>query len=804
MFWIVLPFSDRKKRKNNIMRLRSLIFTLLTITALFSSGENSHTHSWWVDGYPYSNHRNKQEDCRPWRITQTNAYTLVFDTAKLTIPHFGVLQRPYTYEQSGHHTQHEWAQLSSADLKLEYTLDGERFTATSASIPVYTEDWQRGPRLIEAGRYWQRQDVWKLIFTNTKGEKLQKNARIEIGTWSRNLTMSFILEEPAGEGELSLTFKTNKNTWANTAPINSGQGEVTILLELDGKQFKQTAENNIAVSTNAKSAYNPKFQANVIDISSVKAKKLPENATPNDLLVEIPFSITNNSTSDENARLVLEHPIGKSLQQKFGVPITGISAILCDKDGRPTGIPVQLSKNWHSKKEMKIPFEGQWFRGFTNIPLKAGETLSYKIRFFHGHWGKLPAASHSQLCLIGWGLNQIWEESALGAWGETFCYEPTRGHRDSIITDIRPLLIDSYSKKPKYSWTRNVGGGDFFVFEHTPNKRIPTNNLKSTYLAAGPCLTDVFYTATLGDNLAKYEIRSGLGRTNDMARVTYRIKFKVLKDFNFTRGVLFQFGGDHYNNPLEAKMAYGDTTGAATEWLSTNEVMSTKRHKLSNITPWVSLHDTRLLENDKKTGGMATRGFVIREWKATLGGKNSPAYLQQKNSNNLKLPLMQAEVVLPPGTNSLKKGDYIEATIEYLIPPKTSNVYYGENIEFKENLSKFANRWQIIARDAVLHEQKVQIKKGTLVQRYPDIKVKADQGNAQFIVRGKQYRYTPVTVSNLKSATQGQIFVDGKPLDQSLYGEDYYQTEFNAATGTWSKTYNIKFSGPDTHTVTFQ
>ena len=53
-------------------------------------------------------------------------------------------------------------------------------------------------------------------------------------------------------------------------------------------------------------------------------------------------------------------------------------------------------------------------------------------------WKGLPAASHNQLALPGYKghRNHLWEQSAIGAWGESICYDPENGLSASI-TDVR-------------------------------------------------------------------------------------------------------------------------------------------------------------------------------------------------------------------------------------------------------------------------------------------------------------------------------------------------------------------------------
>jgi hypothetical protein len=47
-------------------------------------------------------------------------------------------------------------------------------------------------------------------------------------------------------------------------------------------------------------------------------------------------------------------------------------------------------------------------------------SLQFKLKITYTHYGGLPAVSHSQLSFIGWGSNQIWDQSVIGAWRKSF------------------------------------------------------------------------------------------------------------------------------------------------------------------------------------------------------------------------------------------------------------------------------------------------------------------------------------------------------------------------------------------------
>jgi len=87
----------------------------------------------------------------------------------------------------------------------------------------------------------------------------------------------------------------------------------------------------------------------------------------NDAMERIKFVLTNPTTSEQTARLLFAKTAG-GFRQRIGSAITGMSAILRDANGQPTGIPVQLSKNWHNRPEGGV-YSGAWFHGISQVRL---------------------------------------------------------------------------------------------------------------------------------------------------------------------------------------------------------------------------------------------------------------------------------------------------------------------------------------------------------------------------------------------------------------------------------------------------
>ena len=76
-------------------------------------------------------------------------------------------------------------------------------------------------------------------------------------------------------------------------------------------------------------------------------------------------------------RLMFEKT-ASGFRQHIGSSLTGISAILRDMEGNPTGIPVQLSKNWHNEPEGGV-YGNAWFHGISQMRLPAGGTVDLEL-----------------------------------------------------------------------------------------------------------------------------------------------------------------------------------------------------------------------------------------------------------------------------------------------------------------------------------------------------------------------------------------------------------------------------------------
>ncbi len=530
---------------------------------------------------------------------------------------------------------------------------------------------------------------------------------------------------------------------------------------------------------------------------------LPPGDRPrkNDAIERIPFTLSNPTEREQVARLMFEKTAG-GFRHRFGVAITGVSAILRDAAGQPTGIPVQLSKNWHNRPEAGV-YRGQWFHGITQVRLPPASSVKLELSIVYGHWGGVAAASHSQLCLIGWGTNQLWDQSALGAWGESICYEPDQIQAGCSITDVRPLMVDSMNTGQPWSWTCNVGGGDFFRLFDTAEKRVPHVAMRTTYHRQGPCLTEVTYSGRVGENIDQSTTVS-LGRSDDIVRGIYRLRMDVTAATEFSRLVIFQIGADTYSYTGERRMALGDETGLVEEWATKwgGDTYRTQPVRCAGRVPWASLHESvPRLEEDQR-GAWANRGIVIRSWKARLGGKAASPWLAEHGVSARGVDSSTMDILPPPTVTRLEPGDFIEATIEQIVMPQFAKDYYGPSDALRGELSKNENTWRMIHREAIGNERCVEMNVGTPGHLHPDIRIQTEDDQGELTLTGG-LGYVPITFSGLTSNAGYALHIDGKPVDQSTHGNDFWQTDFDPVSRRWSRTYNLPITGDKTHYIHF-
>ncbi|MFC1805349.1 LamG domain-containing protein [Planctomycetota bacterium] len=473
--------------------------------------------------------------------------------------------------------------------------------------------------------------------------------------------------------------------------------------------------------------------------------------------------------------------------------ITGQTPILCDAEGRPTGIPVQLSKNWH---------KGAYSKFYTILPAAPGRT-DYRLRIAYGFWGALPAASHAQLSLYGYGGNGRWDQLAIGCWGETMCFDMDNSCTPMMVTDVRMLMTRNGKDGRKWSWTDGGWGGDWLeVNRGSDNKLFPVD-LKTAYLAHGPCLTDVRYSGFYGkERDIAFEARVATLRTDDHNRVFQRFRYRFTKQLGADGSHLFKMGPN--DNLLTPRIAFGNHDGLIAEHTVPGGLRAGSVFReqvvLTGQGPWWVAFPGSFFSRARDWGA-GSRGLVIRSFRAVHGGRiyGSPtvSFPVQKLDRARRLVGLNLELVVPQGVSQFMPGDTIEMDVEWLTVPRVADDYYGPNTAFLAHLQQNPKSWTTVYREAIGNDLAVGVTGGKLLHRYPII-VAASKPEVEVSIEGG-VGVVPIRFEGLRSTTDYTIYrLEGGrrvPLDQSVHGNDFWQTDYDAESGTYKMSFGLPLDG---------
>ncbi|MFT7623683.1 MAG: dienelactone hydrolase, partial [Myxococcota bacterium] len=478
--------------------------------------------------------------------------------------------------------------------------------------------------------------------------------------------------------------------------------------------------------------------------------------------------------------------------------ITAGSPLLRDTDGQPVGAPIQISKNWHDPPA--------WYHLYSALQLAPG-SHELEHTFPHAKWGETYAAAHAQLSLIGWGQNQQWDQSSLGAWGESITYDPDMTLNRAMVDDVRPFLVETGSK---WNWTGNVGGASFLVYDgDTTLTRADhqLGRLRSHYNYTGPNLTDVVYAGITRDNKISARIATQLGRTDDMVRAYYHLEYTFHEDVNYDRLALFQMAADAYGDNGFRHYSYGNAAGVAfdadvPQHGTTGYASPSDRGiPLPGDAPWVMLYDSNHMSGNLPEH-LANLAFVVRSYEAQIGDTTTTTpHINIVRTNNGGWSQMAFELGVPWDAQNpiIPAGSVIKATVEYLIPPADKSTYYGASDYLTE-----LEAWQYQSTDMALtlaadNQLEVVPFVGTLVRTYP-IEIHASPGAtaARFMLSGG-LGYTPLTIKGLARPDGWRLEqqLDGvwQPVDQSVEGNDFWQANDDPASGTFELIFNLHNRG---------
>ena len=735
---------------------------------------------WWANG-PQRYHSIKSPPPEPVLCLQSGSIGLAFDSKNLRLLHAGRFAKRQNVETAL--LQVNSAVFALPPLKLEVGVlsQGKKFACVGqGDLPK--DDFYFPVRFVESGRFFQRVAIEGLEFEDAAGNRLGAKGLLEIALWPDRAVLSFELEQGAGdsEGELSIAVGERRST-------RQLKARQPVLLELFGPEHmdrpKVETKDKLLVTRD------DQVGCTVIKLpppswTNKRGTYYPEEEL--DRLDRWRFSLRNDSEREAAVPIMFvdEHPPA----------ITGFTPLLCDMGGNPTGIPVQISKNWHSRPEKGVlRHQGPWFHGCTFIRMPPRARRDFTFAMIYARYGGVPAASHAQLSLIGWGHNQFWDQTAIGSFGESICYEPGRVQRRCSIDDIRPLMTLPDPDAKPYGWAGNCGGGDFLVWIDEASRYRGFRATRSDYRAYGPCLTDVAYTEeTIGGEI-KSRVNVSLARSDDYLRAFHHLRYDVRQPVKWQRLAFYQLGADFYNDSPARRVAVGNVNGLREEWspIQAKDVYDRRSVPLAGEAPWISIHGIQRGAVNKG-GAIASRGLIVRSWKALLGGKPcsqpyASFFASEWGKRNFHTVI---ELSPPPDLEILRRGDFVEADVELVTFPADARAYYGPNQAFQKSLEQDADTWRLVQREAAGNSLRITPSRGEVGRSYP-VSVTVDRKDRAACEIAGGIGYVPVTFSGLRDYWGYELLVDGRPLNQAIHGNDFWQTDYDSEHKKWRITYNI-------------
>ena len=257
--------------------MKKLLFLLLLISTVnVNAAVDNYTYSCWLNGW----RKNTNDRSADVFGIETTHYGFSIDLADFRKVHFGLINSPLSYEQALEHKAESLKKLPPAQLLIELAIDGVRYRAkTCKAGQDKGVKHLASARQWESGRYVQHYDFLALDFRNSKGEKLNCDATLDLVAWPENLT--FTLNVSAGDSyqnaAMRLALKSKEKHWNQEvkveAPWNKGKMK-SVSLTCDVSSAGEVPSAKISVNTAAGQQVPIRFDKNKnCYVASVKRLK---------------------------------------------------------------------------------------------------------------------------------------------------------------------------------------------------------------------------------------------------------------------------------------------------------------------------------------------------------------------------------------------------------------------------------------------------------------------------------------------------------------------------------------------------
>ena len=152
------------------------------------------------------------------------------------------------------------------------------------------------------------------------------------------------------------------------------------------------------------------------------------------------------------------------------------------------------------------------------------------------------------------------------------------------------------------------------------------------------------------------------------------------------------------------------------------------------------------------------------------------------------------ELSPPPNLTTLKPGDFVEAELELVVFPAEAKSYYGPNAAFRRALETDADTWRLVQREATGNALRVTTTKGRVERHYPLVLSVNRKNEAACDLLGG-LGFVPMTFTGLRDCRGFDLWLDGRRLDQSVHGNDFWQTDYDEIRQRWRITFNVPRDG---------
>ena len=144
-------------------------------------------------------------------------------------------------------------------------------------------------------------------------------------------------------------------------------------------------------------------------------------------------------------------------------------------------------------------------------------------------------------------------------------------------------------------------------------------------------------------------------------------------------------------------------------------------------------------------------------------------------------------------TDEQRHHPVFKELITIIVVGLVKKVNYGPDKAFRKHVTENPASWKTTYREAKGNDLKVNVEGGTLLRNYPII-IKTDNDEVTIDIEGG-IGAVPIRFENLKSADV-LLFqvINGKELklDQSVHGNDFWQTDYDALTNPFKVTFNLQ------------